>query len=410
MLKQGLKENWSQFWLLILINGFVGAMLGLERSVIPQFALERFNIESGFAVFSFIIAFGTSKSITNLLMGYLTLKLSRKTILLIGWLFALPIPFIFLYTQSWNWIIFANVLLGINQGLAWSATVVMKIDLVGDKNRGLAMGFNEFSGYLAVGLSGALAGYLLSTFSNWDYVFLPGMVFATAGFILTLFFVKNTEKLVSLEQSTSSIKPLQNIWKETTFINKNLSSVNLSGFVNNLNDGVLWGVLPILLLAKNFSITEISLLAGIYPTAWGLGQLFTGKMGDVYCKKQLINLGMILQAAAIFLLVLNLDFLFYALVLVVLGIGTALVYPNFITVIAENSNPKQRPQILSIFRFYRDAGYVAGAVLAGFLNATFGLNATLVIVALITFLTGVLSEYRMCCTKKVLWYSEVCVS
>ena len=410
MLKQGLKENWSQFWLLILINGFVGAMLGLERSVIPQFALERFNIESGFAVFSFIIAFGTSKSITNLLMGYLTLKLSRKTILLIGWLFALPIPFIFLYTQSWNWIIFANVLLGINQGLAWSATVVMKIDLVGDKNRGLAMGFNEFSGYLAVGLSGALAGYLLSTFSNWDYVFLPGMVFATAGFILTLFFVKNTEKLVSLEQSTSSIKPLQNIWKETTFINKNLSSVNLSGFVNNLNDGVLWGVLPILLLAKNFSITEISLLAGIYPTAWGLGQLFTGKMGDVYCKKQLINLGMILQAAAIFLLVLNLDFLFYGLVLVVLGIGTALVYPNFITVIAENSNPKQRPQILSIFRFYRDAGYVAGAVLAGFLNATFGLNATLVIVALITFLTGVLSEYRMCCTKKVLWNSEICVS
>ena len=410
MLKQGLKENWSQFWLLILINGFVGAMLGLERSVIPQFALERFNIESGFAVFSFIIAFGTSKSITNLLMGYLTLKLSRKTILLIGWLFALPIPFIFLYTQSWNWIIFANVLLGINQGLAWSATVVMKIDLVGDKNRGLAMGFNEFSGYLAVGLSGALAGYLLSTFSNWDYVFLPGMVFATAGFILTLVFVKNTEKLVSLEQLTSNIKPLQNIWQETTFINKNLSSVNLSGFINNLNDGVLWGVLPILLLAKNFSITEISLLAGIYPTAWGLGQLFTGKMGDVYCKKQLINLGMILQAASIFLLIFNFGFLFHALVLVFLGIGTALVYPNFITVIAENANPKQRPQILSIFRFYRDAGYVAGAVLAGFSYATFGLNATLIIVALITFLTGVLSEYRMCCTKKVLWNSEICVS
>jgi MFS family permease len=410
MLKQGLKENWSQFWLLILINGFVGAMLGLERSVIPQFALEKFNIESGFAVFSFIIAFGTSKSITNLLMGYLTLKLSRKTILLIGWSFVLPIPFIFLYSHSWSWIIFANVLLGINQGLAWSATVVMKIDLVGDKNRGLAMGFNEFSGYLAVGLSGALAGYLLSTFSNWDYVFLPGIVFATAGFILTLFFVKNTEKLVSLEQSTTSIKPLQNIWKETTFINKNLSSVNLSGFVNNLNDGVLWGVLPILLLAKNFSITEISLLAGIYPTAWGLGQLFTGKMGDVYCKKQLINSGMILQATSIFLLIFNFGFLFHALVLVFLGIGTALVYPNFITVIAENANPKQRPQILSIFRFYRDAGYVAGAILAGFSYTTFGLNATLIIVALITFSTGILSEYRMCCTKKVLWNSEICVS
>lgn len=410
MLKQGLKENWSQFWLLILVNGFVGAMLGLERSIIPQFALEKFNIESGFAVFSFIIAFGTSKSITNLLMGYLSLKLSRKNILLIGWFFALPIPFIFLYGQSWSWIIFANVLLGINQGLAWSATVVMKIDLVGDKNRGLAMGFNEFSGYLAVGLSGALAGYLLSTFANWNYVFLPGIVFSVAGFILTLFFVKNTENLVSLEQSTSSVKPLQNIWKETTFVNKNLSSVNLSGFVNNLNDGVLWGVLPILLLAKNFSVTEISLLAGLYPAAWGLGQLFTGKMGDFYCKKQLINLGMVLQAVAIFLLVFNFGFLYHSSVLVVLGVGTALVYPNFITVIAENSNPKQRPQILSIFRFYRDTGYVAGAVLAGFSYAAFGLNITLIIVALITLLTGVLSECRMCCTHKVLWNSEVCAS
>lgn len=408
MLKQGLKENWSQFWLLILVNGFVGAMLGLERSVIPQFALEKFNIESGFAVFSFIIAFGLSKSITNLLMGYLTLKLSRKAILLIGWLFALPIPFIFLYSQSWSWIIFANVLLGINQGLAWSATVVMKIDLVGDKNRGLAMGLNEFSGYWAVGLSGALAGYLLSTFANWNYVFLPGMVFSIAGFILTLLFVKNTEKLVSLEQSTSSVKTLQNIWTETSFINKNLSSVNLSGFINNLNDGVLWGVLPILLLAKNFSVTEISLLAGIYPTAWGLGQLFTGKMGDIYCKKQLINLGMVLQAVAIFLLVFNFGFLYHALVLVVLGIGTALVYPNFITVIAENSNPKQRPQILSVFRFYRDLGYVAGAVLAGVSYATFGLNTTLIIVALLTLLTGIFSEYRMCCTNKVLWLSKIC--
>ena len=197
--QQGLKENWSQFWLLIVVNAFVGAMVGLERSVIPQFAFQKFNLDAGFAVFSFIIAFGLSKAVTNLLMGYLTLKLNRKTILLIGWLFALPIPFIFIYTQSWSWIIFANVLLGINQGLAWSATVVMKIDLVGDKNRGLAMGLNEFSGYLAVGLSGAFAGYLLGTFANWDYVFLPGLVFAVAGFLITLFFIKNTENLVSKE-------------------------------------------------------------------------------------------------------------------------------------------------------------------------------------------------------------------
>lgn len=405
---QGLKENWSQFWLLILVNAFVGAMVGLERSVMPQFAFQKFNIDAGFAVFSFIVAFGLSKSITNLLMGYLALKFTRKNILLLGWLFALPIPFIFLYTNSWNWIIFANVLLGINQGLAWSTTVVMKIDLVGDKDRGLAMGLNEFSGYLAVGLSGAFAGYLLSTFANWDYVFLPGVVFALSGFFITLFFVKNTEKLVSQEELTSSIKPLQNIWKETTLVHHNLSSVTISGFINNLNDGVLWSVLPILLLTKNFTITEISLLAGIYPTAWGVGQLFTGKMGDIFCKKQLINLGMLLQAVAIFLLVFNFGFVYHMLVLIVLGLGTALVYPNFITIIAENAHPKQRPQILSIFRFYRDLGYVAGAVLAGFSYAAFGLNVTLIIVALLTLFAGALSEYRMCCTNKVLWPSKTC--
>lgn len=406
--KQGLKENWSQFWLLILVNAFVGAMVGLERSVIPQFAFQKFNLDAGFAVFSFIVAFGLSKSITNLLMGYLSLKFSRKNILLLGWVFALPIPFIFFYTNSWSWIIFANVLLGINQGLAWSTTVVMKIDLVGDKDRGLAMGLNEFSGYLAVGLSGGLAGYLLSTFANWDYVFLPGLVFALSGFFITLFFVGNTEKLVSQEESTSNIKPLQNIWKETTLVHPNLSSVTISGFINNLNDGVLWSVLPILLFTKNFTIIEISILAGIYPTAWGVGQLFTGKMGDIFCKKQLINLGMLLQAVAIFLLVFNFGFVYHMLVLIVLGLGTALVYPNFITIIAENAHPKQRPQILSIFRFYRDLGYVAGAVLAGFSYAAFSLNVTLIIVALLTLFAGAVSEYRMCCTNKVLWLSKTC--
>lgn len=406
--QQGLKENWSQFWLLIVVNAFVGAMVGLERSVIPQFAFQKFNLDAGFAVFSFIIAFGLSKAVTNLLMGYLTLKLNRKTILLIGWLFALPIPFIFIYTHSWSWIIFANVLLGINQGLAWSATVVMKIDLVGDKNRGLAMGLNEFSGYLAVGLSGAFAGYLLGTFANWDYVFLPGLVFAVAGFLITLFFIKNTENLVSKEGAASNLKILHNQWKETTFTHPNLSSVTLSGFINNLNDGVLWSVLPILLLAKNFTITEISLLAGLYPIAWGFGQLFTGKLGDIFCKKQLINFGMLIQAISIFLLLFNFGLMYHSLVLIFLGLGTALVYPNFITIIAENAHPSQRPQILSIFRFYRDFGYVAGAVFAGFSYAAFGLNITLIIVALLTLVAGALAEYRMCCTKKVMWVSKTC--
>ena len=409
MLQQGLKENLSQFWLLILVNAFVGAMVGLERSVIPQFASQVFNISAGFAVFSFIIAFGLSKSIANLMMGYLTLKLSRKSILTLGWLFALPVPIILIYAPSWNWIIFANVLLGLNQGLAWSSTVVMKIDLVGEKNRGLAMGLNEFSGYLAVGLAGALTGYTLSTFSNWTYVFFPGVLFAVMGLFVTLFLVKNTEKLVDLENLTNNVNPLKNIWKETTFKHRNLGAVTLSGFTNNLNDGVLWSILPILLLTKNFSITEISILAGIYPTAWGIGQLFTGKMGDVFCKKQLISLGMMLQALAIFLLVFNQTFIYHAIVLVVLGLGTALVYPNFITVIAENSNPKQRPQILSIFRFWRDMGYVAGAVLASLTYTYLGLNYTLITVAGITLLAGMYSEFKMCCTKKVLWQTVACL-
>jgi MFS family permease len=408
MLQQGLKENLSQFWLLILVNAFVGAMVGLERSVIPQFADQVFHISTGFAVFSFIIAFGLSKSIANLLMGYLTLKLSRKSILMLGWLFALPVPIILMYAHSWNWIIFANVLLGLNQGLAWSSTVVMKIDLVGEKNRGLAMGLNEFSGYLAVGLAGALTGYTLSTFSNWTYVFFPGILFAVMGLFITLFFIKNTEKLVDLENVTNNVNPLKNIWKETTFKHRNLGAVTLSGFTNNLNDGVLWSILPILLLAKNFSVTEISILAGIYPTAWGIGQLFTGKMGDVFCKKQLISLGMMLQALAIFLLIFNQSFIYHAVILVVLGLGTALVYPNFITVIAENSNPKQRPQILSIFRFWRDMGYVAGAVLAGLTYTYLGLNYTIITVASFTLLAGIYSEFRMCCTKKVLWQTVSC--
>lgn len=408
MSQQGLKENLSQFWLLILVNAFVGAMIGLERSVIPQFAAQVFNINAGFAVFSFIVAFGLSKSIANLLMGYLTLKLTRKSILLLGWLFALPVPIILIYAPSWNWIIFANVLLGLNQGLAWSSTVVMKIDLVGKKNRGLAMGLNEFSGYLAVGIAGALTGYSLSTFSNWTYVFFPGIIFALTGFLVTLIFVKNTEKLVDLENLTNHVNPFKSIWKETTFKHRNLGAVTLSGFTNNLNDGVLWSILPILLVTKNFSITEISILAGIYPTAWGIGQLFTGKMGDYFCKKQLISLGMMLQALAIFLLIFNQSFIYHAIILVILGLGTALVYPNFITVIAENSNPKQRPQILSIFRFWRDMGYVAGAVLAGITYTYLDLNYTLISVAGITLLAGVYSEFRMCCTKKVLWQTVAC--
>ena len=404
----GLRENAAQFWLLVLVNGFVGAMVGLERSVIPEFAESVFSLNGHAALLSFIVAFGLAKSGANALMGQLTGKFSRKQILLIGWFFALPVPWLLLYAQSWNWILFANLLLGINQGLAWSATVVMKIDLVGEKNRGLAMGINEFAGYLAVGLVAFLAGYIASATGEVTLAFVPGIGFSLAGLLLTWFFVKDTHSHVQAEASQTTIPLLKRIFSDTTWRHRNLGSVTLNGFVNNLNDGILWGLLPVLLSTKGYSLAQIGLFAGIYPVVWGLGQLVSGKLGDVVCKKQLLSLGMLLQGIAIAGLLLSASPALLAISLVLLGIGTALVYPNFITVVAENTHPTQRPKSLGIFRFWRDFGYVAGALAAGFFSDMFGLEAVILGTAALTVGAGVLSEIRMCCTKKLLWHSDEC--
>src|SRR5688572_6822052 len=363
--KLGLKENAGQFWLLVLVNGFVGAMVGLERSVIPEFAESVFGLDGHTALLSFIVAFGLAKSGANLLLGWLTNKFTRKQLLMIGWLFALPVPWLLYFAESWSLVIFANLLLGINQGLAWSSTVVMKIDLVGEKSRGLAMGINEFAGYLAVGLVAFLAGYIASYTGEVTYAFLPGIAFSLAGLLLTLLFVKDTREHVKTEAAQTRLPLLSNLWKDTTWRHPNLGSVTLNGFVNNLNDGILWGLLPVLLSTKGYSIKEIGLLAGIYPVVWGLGQLVTGKLGDLLCKKQLLSLGMMLQGMAIAGLLFTSSYPVLVTALILLGIGTALVYPNFINVVAENTHPFQRPQSLGIFRFWRDFGYVAGAVLAG---------------------------------------------
>lgn len=406
--KLGLKENAAQFWLLVLINGFVGAMVGLERSVIPEFAESVFGISGHTALLSFIVAFGLAKSFANLMMGRLATKFTRKQLLLTGWLFALPVPWLLLYADSWGWVIFANLLLGLNQGLAWSATVVMKIDLVGERNRGLAMGINEFAGYLAVGLVAFLAGYIASATGEVTYAFVPGIGFSIAGLLLTIFFLRDTHGHVKVEAAKTNIPLLGSIWKDTTWRHANLGSVTLNGFVNNLNDGILWGLLPVLLATKGYSLAEIGLLAGIYPVVWGLGQLVTGRLGDIYCKKQLLSLGMLLQGISIALLLFSGSYPVLVTALVVLGAGTALVYPNFLSVVAENTHPNQRPQSLGIFRFWRDFGYVAGAVAAGLFSDLFGLEAVLLGTALLTVGAGVLSEVRMCCTKKMLWQSKVC--
>lgn len=406
--KLGLKENAGQFWLLVLVNGFVGSMVGLERSVIPEFAETVFGINGHTALLSFIVAFGLAKSGANLAMGRLATKYTRRQLLLIGWLFALPVPWLLLYAGSWWWVIIANLLLGINQGLAWSATVVMKIDLVGEKNRGLAMGINEFAGYLAVGIVAFLAGYIASTTGDVTMAFVPGIAFSIVGLLLTLFLIRDTHAHVQTETKQTNIPLLRNIWKDATWRHGNLGSVTLNGFVNNLNDGILWGLLPVLLSTKGYTLTETGFLAGIYPVVWGLGQLVTGKLGDLLCKKQLLSMGMLVQGVAIGLLLFAGSYPVLVAALVILGAGTALVYPNFLSVVAENTHPGQRPQSLGIFRFWRDFGYVAGAVAAGVFGDLFGLQAVILGTAILTVSAGLLSEYRMCCTKKLLWHSREC--
>ena len=405
---QGLQKNWKQFYLLVLINAFVGSMIGLERSVIPGLA-ETFRVNSHTALLSFIVAFGLSKATFNLLTGKLAKKFSRKNILIFGWLAAIPVPFMLMYAASWEWVLLANLLLGINQGLSWSSTVIMKIDLVGEKNRGFAMGLNEFAGYLAVGLAGFLASEIAATKGFIFYPFLPGIAFSIAGLLLSVFLVKDTAAHVLHEVQRSRLPYFKNLWKEISYKHHNLGSVTINGFVNNLNDGVIWGLLPILLGQKSFSISETGLIAGIYPAVWGIAQIFTGKLGDLYCKKQLITGGMLLQAVGLVILVYTSTLGPVISSMFFLGIGTALVYPNFLSVIAENTHPHQRAQGLSYFRFWRDSGYVAGALLSGILADLLGIQYALLIIAVLTAGAGLLAETRMCCTLNLLWKSKLCV-
>ncbi|TCJ12148.1 MFS transporter [Flaviaesturariibacter flavus] len=403
-----LTENWKQFWLLVLINAFVGAMIGLERSVLPGLAASEFHINGKTAVLSFIIAFGATKALFNLVTRCLMKRYSRKAVLILGWLAALPVPFLLMYAPAWTWILLANVLLGINQGLAWSTTVIMKIDLIGEKNRGLAMGINEFAGYLSVGLAAYLAAYLGGAAGSRVLSFAPGALFAVAGLVLSLLFVKDTGVLVHAEGLSSPIPRLRNIWKETTYKHSNLGSVTLNGLVNNLNDGITWGLLPFLLLQKGYTTGQVGILAGIYPAVWGIGQLLTGRLGDRFCKKQLIILGMWVQAIALALVAFQSSFTADVILVSMLGLGTALVYPNFLTTVAENLHPAQRAEGLAIFRFWRDAGYVIGALLAGVIADAFGIGAAFGAVSAITAGAGLVAQVRMCCSRKLLWTSVIC--
>jgi MFS family permease len=406
---QGLAANAGQFWLLVLVNAFVGSMVGLERSILPAFGKELFGIEGKTALLSFLVAFGSSKALFNLVTGQLVTRFTRKKVLLLGWIAALPVPFMLMYAPSWGWVIAANVLLGVNQGLAWSSTVIMKIDLVGEKNRGLAMGINEFAGYVSVGLAAYLAATIAAAKGYAFFPFIPGIAFSFAGLLLTLFFVKDTLHLVRHEAVKHKGPMLNNLWSSTSFLHPNLGSVTLNGLVNNLNDGVIWGLLPVFLLQKNFPISQVGIIAGVYPAVWGLGQLFTGRLGDAVCKKQIITAGMWLQAIGLAVLAVSASFLAAFFSMVLMGIGTAMVYPNFLSEIAANTHPLQRAQSLSIFRFWRDSGYVIGALLSGLLADQMGIAATFIVIAIITASAGLVAHKRMCCTNKLLWPSQRCM-
>ena len=393
--KLGLKENWKQFTILVIVNAFVGGMIGMERTIIPKFAEIEFGIASKTAILSFIIAFGITKAITNYFTGKLANRFGRKNLLLFGWILAIPIPFILIYAESWNWVIFANILLGISQGLTWSSTVVMKIDLVGEKDRGLAMGLNEFAGYFAVGLVAFLSGYIAQKYGITPYPFYLGIGISIIGFLLTLFFVKDTRVFVNQENTTNQTKKLENIFLETTFKNKTLSAITQAGLVNNLNDGMIWGLLPIVLLSLNYDSQNIGIITAIYPTVWGFGQLITGKMSDVYSKKKMLFWGMLLQGIAILFIPFSTEMYQLATISALLGFGTALVYPTFLSAIAQATNPSQRAESIGTFRLWRDLGYAIGAIISGITADLFGVNYAIILIGVITIVSSLIIKIRM---------------
>ena len=393
--KLGLRENWKQFTLLVIINGFVGGMIGLERTILPQLAQQEFLMVAKSAILSFIIVFGFTKAITNYFAGTLANSIGRKNLLVYGWIIALPVPFLLMFAGSWNWIIMANVLLGINQGLTWSSTVVMKIDLVGEKDRGFAMGLNEFAGYLAVALVALLSGYIASKYGLRPYPFLIGIVLSVLGLLASIFLVKDTRKFVAAESKTSTLKPLKNIFLDTTLRHPNLSSVTQAGLINNLNDGMVWGLLPILLATKGYNLSQIGTIVFIYPAVWGIAQLFTGKLADLICKKKLLFWGMLFQGLAIVLLVYASTQIHYILISIILGLGTAVVYPAFLAAIADDTPPGQRAESIGIFRLWRDSGYAFGAILSGILADSLGVNYAIGSIGFLTILSAIVIQVRM---------------
>lgn len=391
----GLRENAAQFSLLVCVNAFVGAMVGLERSTLPLIGRDDFGLASSAAVLSFIVAFGLAKALTNLAAGALAARLGRRRLLIAGWTVALPVPLLILAAPSWGWIVAANVLLGINQGLAWSMTVVMKIDLVGPKRRGLALGLNEAAGYGGVALAAALSGWLASQYAARDVLVVAGAAIAVVALAVTVVFVRDTAAHVALEQSRqpganhARPPPFGDAFADASYRVPALRACSQAGLVNNLNDAVSWGLVPLFLAAHGASPAQVGLVAGIYPGVWGVGQIWTGHWSDRVGRKPLVVAGMLLQAAALTALALSSGRVWLAAVTaVVLGTGTALVYPTLIAAVSDAVTPVARASVVGVYRFWRDSGYVLGGLIAGVVADAIDEAAAIAVVAALTALSG----------------------
>ena len=394
----GLKENWRQFALLVLMNAFVGGMVGLERTVVPLLGSQEFGLVLRTSIFSFIVSFGVVKAFSNVVSGSLADWTNRKKVLVAGWIVGAPVPFVIMLAPSWGWIVAANVLLGINQGLAWSMTVLMKIDLVGPRNRGLATGLNEFAGYLAVGITALVTGYLASAYGLRPEPFYLGVGYVVLG-LLILPFLRDTTEHVRLETESHPPEPSPLTFREvftlTSFRDRNLVSCSQAGLVNNLNDGMSWGVLPLFFATFGLGVQRIGILKAAYPAVWGTLQLITGPLSDRWSRKGLIAGGMWVQAAGIFVILASRSFGWWLLGSVLLGLGTAMVYPTLIAAVSDASHPSWRARSLSVYRFWRDLGYAVGALSAGLIADALGLSWAIGTVGVLTFLSGVVVAVLM---------------
>jgi MFS family permease len=395
----GLKENWRQFSLLVLINAFVGGMVGIERTVVPLIGAQQFHIESTTLITSFIVSFGVVKALANLISGQLADTWGRKRVLVGGWLFALPVPFMIMAAPRWEWVVAANALLGVSQGFAWSMTVLMKVDLVGPKGRGLAVGLNEFAGYFAVGLTALLTGYLASRYGLRPTPFYPGIAYAAAGLVLSVLVVRDTRDHVRLETAgkpkAASSLSFREVFLLTSFKDRNLFAASQAGLINNLNDGMSWGIFPLFFIGLGLGVERIGILKAVYPMVWGAGQVITGPLSDRWGRKGLITAGMWVQSAGLFLTALTGQFWWWLIASVLLGVGTAMVYPSLIAAVSDASEPGWRARSLSVYRFWRDLGYAIGALSAGLVADRFGFADAILSIGAVTFVSGVVVAIAM---------------